>query len=222
VGHTNIGAGRVVYQDLPRISNAIADGSFFANECLQGRHGPLSCRGVALHLAGLVSDGGVHSHITHLFALLEMAKRRGVKEVYVHALLDGRDVGPTTGIHYVRALRDKCLALGVGSIATLQGRFYGMDRDKRWDRVEKGYAAMVYGVGAENPERVEAMEERYASGMTVEFVVPTVCDKNGVIRPDDSVIFINFRPDRAREITRALVDQDFAGFERRNGRFPVH
>ena len=140
VGHTNIGAGRVVYQDLPRISNAVADGSFFENEAYKKAMLAARDAGKKLHIAGLLSDGGVHSHIDHLFALLKMAKDLGLTKVYVHALLDGRDVGPTTGVNYVRALSDKCAQLGVGSIATVQGRFYGMDRDKRWDRVEKGYA----------------------------------------------------------------------------------
>ena len=170
--------------------------------------------GARLHLMGLLSDGGVHSHINHLFALLEMAKRRGVKEVYVHALLDGRDVAPTSGAGYVKALVEKCAELGTGKIATIQGRFYGMDRDKRWDRVEKGYRAVVCGEGVQDGDPVHAVEESYKAGVTDEFVVPTVCDKNGCIRSGDSVIFINFRPDRAREITRAFVDPAFDGFKR--------
>lgn len=221
VGHTNIGAGRVVYQDLPRISNAVADGSFFANPAYKKAMAACREHGSRLHIAGLLSDGGVHSHINHLFALLEMAKREGVKEVYVHALLDGRDVGPVTGINYVRALVEKCAELGVGKIATLQGRFYGMDRDKRWDRVEKGYAAMVYGEGVQDADPVHAMEESYKNNVTDEFVLPTVCAPEGTIRANDSVIFLNFRPDRAREITRALHDEDFDGFERRSGWFPL-
>ena len=222
VGHTNIGAGRVVYQDLPRISNAVADGSFFENEAYKKAMLAARDAGKKLHIAGLLSDGGVHSHIDHLFALLKMAKDLGLAKVYVHALLDGRDVGPTTGVNYVRALRDKCAALGVGSIATVQGRFYGMDRDKRWDRVEKGYAAMVYGEGTEDPDPVHAVEDSYKNGVTDEFVIPTVCDKDGMIGEGDSVIFLNFRPDRAREMTRALVDKDFDGFERRYGCFALH
>ena len=178
--------------------------------------------GARLHLMGLLSDGGVHSHINHLFALLEMAKRRGVREVYVHALLDGRDVAPTSGAGYVKALAEKCAELGTGKIATIQGRFYGMDRDKRWDRVEKGYRAVVCGEGVQDGDPVHAVEESYKAGVTDEFVVPTVCDKNGCIRSGDSVIFINFRPDRAREMTRALVDPDFDGFVRPNGFFPLH
>ena len=222
VGHTNIGAGRVVYQDLPRISNAIADGSFFENPAYKAAMASAREKGTKLHIAGLLSDGGVHSHITHLFALLKMAKDNGLTKVYVHALLDGRDVAPTSGAGFVKALRDKCAELGVGSVATVQGRFYGMDRDKRWDRVEKGYAAMVYGEGLEDADPVHAVEESYKAGVTDEFVVPTVCDKDGTIGPEDSVIFLNFRPDRAREITRALVDPAFDGFARKRGFFPLH
>ena len=221
VGHTNIGAGRVVYQDLPRISNAITDGSFFENPAYKKAMDNAKAKGSKLHIAGLLSDGGVHSHITHLFALLEMAKRMGLTKVYVHALLDGRDVAPTSGAGYVKALCDKCAELGVGSVASIQGRFYGMDRDKRWDRVEKGYAAMVYGEGNKNPDPVATVEESYKNGVTDEFVVPTVCDESGTIGEGDSVIFLNFRPDRARELTRALVDPAFDGFERRKGFFPL-
>ena len=222
VGHTNIGAGRVVYQDLPRISNAVADGSFFENPAYKSAMDECVRTGARLHLMGLLSDGGVHSHINHLFALLEMAKRRGAKEVYVHALLDGRDVAPTSGVGYVKELVEKCAELGTGKIATIQGRFYGMDRDKRWDRVEKGYRAVVCGEGVQDGDPVHAVEESYKAGVTDEFVVPTVCDKNGCIRSGDSVIFINFRPDRAREMTRALVDPAFDGFVRPNGFFPLH
>ncbi|MBQ3276473.1 MAG: 2,3-bisphosphoglycerate-independent phosphoglycerate mutase [Oscillospiraceae bacterium] len=222
VGHTNIGAGRVVYQDLPRISNAIADGSFFENAAYKAAMAAAREKGTKLHIAGLLSDGGVHSHITHLFALLKMAKDNGLTRVYVHPLLDGRDVAPTSGAGFVKALVDKCAELGVGKVATVQGRFYGMDRDKRWERVEKGYAAMVYGQGAEDPDPVHAVEESYRNGVTDEFVVPVVCDRDGTIGPDDSVIFLNFRPDRAREITRALVDPAFDGFERKKGFFPLH
>ena len=222
VGHTNIGAGRVVYQDLPKISKAVADGDFFTNAAYCGAVDAAKAAHGALHIAGLLSDGGVHSHITHLFALLKLAKDRGLDRVYIHALMDGRDVGPTTGIGYVRALLDKCAELGVGKIATIQGRFYGMDRDKRWDRVEKGYAAMVYGEGVQDPDPVHVMEASYGNGVTDEFVVPAVCDPAGVIRPNDSVIFLNFRPDRARELSHALVDANFDGFSRRFGRFPLY
>ena len=221
VGHTNIGAGRVVYQDLPRISNAVADGSFFENEAYRSAMLAARDSGRKLHIAGLLSDGGVHSHIDHLFALLKMAKDLALTKVYVHAMLDGRDVGPATGAGYVKQLVDKCAELGIGSVATVQGRFYGMDRDKRWDRVEKGYAAMVYGEGVEDADPVHAVEESYKAGVTDEFVVPVVCDRDGMISEGDSVIFLNFRPDRAREITRALVDPAFDGFERRFGCFAL-
>ncbi len=222
VGHTNIGAGRVVYQTLPLISEKIKDGSFFENKVYIDAMDACAASESTLHLMGLLSPGGVHSHITHMFALLEMAKRRGLTKVYIHALLDGRDVPPTSGADDMRACVEKCRELGLGKVATVQGRFFAMDRDKRWDRVEKGYAAMVYGEGAENPDPVAAIEESYAQGVTDEFVLPVVCDPEGVIRPGDSVICFNFRPDRAREITYALTSQEFDGFERKNGLFPLH
>lgn len=222
VGHTNIGAGRIIFQDLPRISNAVADGSLFENKVLSDAMDACRAAGTKLHLAGLLSDGGIHSHISHLFGLLDMAKRRGLEKVYIHALLDGRDTSPISGAGYVRQLTEKCAWLGLGKIATLQGRFYGMDRDKRWERVEKGYAAMVYGEGVQNADPVHAVESSYAAGVTDEFVLPTVCSQEGLISCGDSLIFFNFRPDRAREITRALVDRDFTGFERRLGWFPLH
>ncbi len=221
VGHTNIGAGRVVFQILPLISNKIKDGSFFENKAYAEAMDACIKEKSALHLMGLLSDGGVHSHITHLFALLEMAKRRGVPEVFIHAFLDGRDVPPSSGADYMRELVDKCKELGIGKVATVQGRFYVMDRDKRWDRVEKGYSAMVYGEGIQNPDPVAAIEESYAKNITDEFVEPVVCC-DGKIKAGDSVIFFNFRPDRAREITYALNCEDFDGFERRNGFFPLH
>jgi len=222
VGHTNIGAGRVVYQDLPRITNAVKDGSFFENPaygaamtaCLEG--------GGALHLMGLLSDGGVHSHIDHLFALLELAKRRGLERVYIHAFLDGRDVGPKTGAGYVRACAAQCARLGVGKIATVQGRFYAMDRDKRWERLEKAYRALVCGQAPLERDPAEAVEKSYARGVTDEFMEPVLCDGEGTIRAGDSVIFFNFRPDRARELTWALTQADFDGFERPGGLVPVH
>lgn len=222
VGHTNIGAGRVVYQILPQISNAIKDGTFFENKAYVDAMDACIASGGALHLMGLVSNGGVHSHNTHLYALVEMAKRRGIQKVYIHAFLDGRDVGPTTGAGFMRELVAKCAEIGLGRVATVQGRFYVMDRDNRWDRVERGYSAMVYGEGEFNPDPVAAIEESYAKGVNDEFVVPVVCDREGMIKGGDSVIFFNFRPDRAREITYALMNDDFSGFERRNGRFPLH
>jgi len=222
VGHTNIGAGRVVYQDLPRISNAIADGSFFENPAYAGAMDEAAKTCHPLHILGLLSDGGVHSHITHLYALLKMAKERGVDRVYVHAFLDGRDVGPTTGVRYVLGLLDECGRLGCGKLATLQGRFWGMDRDKRWERLEKGYRAIVCGEGVQNQDPVAAVEASYAAGVTDEFVEPVVCDPDGCIEAGDSVIFLNFRPDRAREMTWALTRREFDDFVRPKGFFPLY
>ena len=199
VGHTNIGAGRVVFQDLPRITKAIADGSFDENPAY--RHAMDACleKGTSLHLMGLLSDGGVHSHLEHLFALLRLAKRRGLEHVYLHAFLDGRDVSPTSGADFVAQTVAQCREIGVGKIATVMGRYYAMDRDKRWDRVEAAYDAMVYGEGAvQNPDPVAAVRESYDRGVTDEFVEPVVCDAEGTISDNDSVIFFNFRPDRAR------------------------
>ena len=221
VGHTNIGAGRVVYQMLVKITKDIQDGVFFEKQPLKDAMQNALDHDSALHLMGLLSDGGVHSHIEHLFGLLEMAKRYGLKKVYVHALMDGRDVPPTSGVEYMRQLVDKMNQLGVGKVATVMGRFYAMDRDFAWDRVEKAYAAMVYGEGNQEADPVKAMEESYAREVTDEFVVPTVCDKNGIIQANDSVVFFNFRPDRARQITRAYVDPEFNGFERKKGFFPL-
>ncbi len=221
VGHTNIGAGRVVYQELTRITKAIRDGEFFENPALKKAMENAAKPGVALHLAGLLSDGGVHSHNTHLYGLLEMAKKIGVQQVFVHCLMDGRDVPPTSGKGFVEELQAKMQEIGVGRIATVMGRYYAMDRDNRWERVEKAYAAMVYGEGVQNPNPAAAVEASYAADVTDEFVVPVVCDKDGRIKAGDSVVFFNFRPDRAREITRTLVDPDFTGFTRRNGFFPL-
>jgi len=221
VGHTNIGAGRVVFQDLPRITKSISDGDFFRNPAYV--HAMESCleKGTSLHLMGLLSDGGVHSHLEHLFALLKMAKEKGLERVYIHAFLDGRDVSPTSGADFVARTVEACREIGVGKIATVMGRYYAMDRDKRWDRVEQAYDAMVYGEGAHyNPVPVAAVKDSYALNITDEFVEPVVCDRDGTISDNDSVIFFNFRPDRAREITRTLVDPDFDGFTRQF--FPVH
>ena len=214
VGHTNIGGGRVVFQDLPRISRAIDDGTFFKNAAYNKAMDACLEKGTSLHLYGLLSDGGVHSHITHLYALLQMARNKGLKKVFVHCFLDGRDVSPTSGKGFVAALRDKCEEIGVGKIATVMGRFYAMDRDKRWERLQLAYDAMVYGEGIQNPDPVDAVAQSYAAGVTDEFVEPVVCDPAGTISDNDSVIFFNFRPDRAREITRAIVDPDFDGFQR--------
>lgn len=228
VGHTNIGAGRVVYQELTRISKAIADGDFFENHALRAAVQNALDKGTALHLIGLLSDGGVHSHNTHLWALLKLAKDMGLKDVYVHCLLDGRDVPPASGADFVKECEEKLKEIGVGKIATVMGRYYAMDRDNRWERVGKAYAAMVYGEGVQNSDPVDAVKKSYETvdeegkNVTDEFVIPTVCDANGKIKANDSVIFFNFRPDRAREITRTLVDEDFQGFERKSGFFPLY
>ena len=214
VGHTNIGGGRVVFQDLPRISRAIEDGSFFRNEAYNKAMDDCLAKGTSLHLYGLLSDGGVHSHIEHLFALLQMAKDKGLTKVYIHCFLDGRDVSPTSGKGFVQALADKCAALGVGKISTVMGRYYAMDRDKRWERVQMAYDAMVYGEGNHNADPVDAVAQSYANNVTDEFMEPVVCDSDGTISDNDSVIFFNYRPDRAREITRAIVDPEFDGFQR--------
>ena len=217
VGHTNIGAGRVVFQDLPRITKAISDGSFDANPAYL--HAMDACleKGTSLHLMGLLSDGGVHSHITHLFALLKMAKEQGLSKVYVHCFLDGRDVPPSSGKHYVEQLQAKIQQLGVGEIATVMGRYYAMDRDKRWDRVQRAYDAIACGEGPFEADAAEAVQKSYDAGVTDEFVEPVVCAKNAQVRDNDSIIFFNFRPDRAREITRCFVDEDFTDVERKTG-----
>lgn len=221
VGHTNIGAGRIVYQELTRITKSIKDGNFFDNAAFVAAADNAAKDGRALHLIGLLSDGGVHSHNTHLYALVELAKKRGCKAVYVHALLDGRDVPPSSGKDFVAECAQKLKEIGVGEIATVMGRYYAMDRDNRWERVEKAYAAMVYGEGVPCADPVKAVEDSYKAEVTDEFVIPTVCAKDAKIKADDSVIFFNFRPDRAREITRTFVDPDFSGFVRKNGFFPL-
>ena len=206
VGHTNIGAGRVVFQDLPRISKSIKDGDFFQNpEYLRAMENAKQ-EGHALHVMGLLSDGGVHSHITHIFALLDMAKQQGVKDVYVHAFLDGRDVPPSSGKGYVEQLAEKCAQLGNAHIGVISGRFYAMDRDKRWERLVKAYDALVLGEAPFEADPVAAVQKSYDAGVTDEFVEPVICCKDAVIKSGDSVVFMNFRPDRAREITRSLVD----------------
>ena len=221
VGHTNIGAGRVVFQDLPRITKAIQDGTFFENEAYIEAMDDCKERDGALHVFGLLSDGGVHSHITHIFALLEMAKKRGLHKVFVHCFLDGRDVPPASGKEYVEQLVNKCKEIGVGQVATVMGRFYAMDRDKRWDRLQRAYDAIVLGVGTENADPVDAVQKSYDAGVTDEFVEPVVCTKEGKVKEGDSIIFMNFRPDRAREITRCFVDPAFTDVERKHGYFPV-
>ena len=217
VGHTNIGAGRVVFQDLPHISRDIENGEFFRNPAYL--EAMANCRewGSSLHLMGLLSDGGVHSHNTHLYALLKMAKEQGIQKVYVHCFLDGRDVPPTSGKGYVAELRDKCAELGSGEIATVMGRYYAMDRDKRWERVQKAYNAIVNNDAPYEADPVEAVQKSYDAGVTDEFMVPVVCLQDVKIRDNDSVIFYNFRPDRAREITRCLVDDELTGVDRGSG-----
>ena len=222
VGHTNIGAGRVVYQMLVKISKSIQDGDFFRIPALTDAMENCKRSGTALHLIGLLSDGGVHSHIEHLFGLLEMAKRYGLEKVYVHCIMDGRDVSVTSGKGFVADTAAECEKLGVGKIATISGRYYAMDRDFAWDRVEKAYAAMVYGEGIQDPDAVGSMQRSYDKDVTDEFIVPTVVDPAGTIGENDSVVFFNFRPDRARQITRTFVDPDFNGFARKKGFFHVH
>lgn len=226
VGHTNIGAGRVVYQPLTRITKAFADGEAQKNPALVGAME--NAKNKALHLIGLVSPGGVHSHTDHLYCLLQMAKDCGVENVYVHALLDGRDVPPASAVDYLETLEQKMQEIGVGKIASVMGRFYAMDRDNIWDRVEKAYAAIVYGEGIQTDDAIAAVKASYETidedgkHLTDEFVIPTVVGEGGRVQAEDSVIFFNFRPDRAREITRTFVDPDFAGFERKNGFFPLN
>ena len=222
VGHTNIGAGRVVFQDLPRISKSIQDGDFFSNEAYAAAMDHCKEAGTALHIMGLLSDGGVHSHIDHIFAALDMAKRRGLTKVFVHAFLDGRDVPPSSGKDFVARLQAKCQELGNARIGVISGRYYAMDRDKRWERLQKAYDALVLGDAPQEPDPVAAVQKSYDAGVTDEFVVPVVCCPEAVIAENDSVIFMNFRPDRAREITRALVDPDFTDLERKKGYFPLH
>lgn len=221
VGHTNIGAGRIVYQELTRITKSIQDGDFFKNEAFLKAIQNCKEKNSALHLMGLLSDGGVHSYNQHLYALLQLAKKEGLSKVFVHAFMDGRDVSPTSGVDFLKDCQSKMQEIGVGSIATVMGRYYAMDRDTRWDRVEKAYRAMVCGEGRHAQNAVEAVEQSYRENETDEFITPTVCVENACIQPGDSVIFFNFRPDRAREITRSLIDPDFAGFERENGAIPL-
>ena len=221
VGHTNIGAGRVVFQILPKITQEIQNGKFFQNPVYIKAMDDAKRNGKALHILGLLSTGGVHSHLTHIFGILDMAKARGLEKVYVHCFLDGRDVPPRSGAGFMAQLQEKCDALGNAKIATLQGRFWGMDRDKRWDRVEAGYNAIVCGEGVQDPDAVHAIEASYAEDVTDEFVKPTVVCPEGMIGEGDSVIFMNFRPDRAREMTWALNLPDFDGFQRKKTVYPL-
>ncbi len=218
VGHTNIGAGRIVYQELTRITKSIADGEMKENSTLKSAMQSCLDNNSALHLMGLLSDGGVHSHNTHLYGLLSCAKEMGLEKVYVHCFLDGRDVPPSSGADFVKELEDKLKEIGVGKIATVMGRYYAMDRDNRWDRVQKAYDAIALGKGEENKSAYDAVKASYEKDITDEFVVPTVVTDNAlptaVVKPEDSIIFFNFRPDRAREITRTFVDPEFDGFKR--------
>ncbi len=222
VGHMNMGAGRIVYQELTRITKEIQDGDFFQNEALLAAIENCKQNGTDLHLFGLLSDGGVHSHNTHMYGLLELAKRNGLDRVYLHAFLDGRDTAPTSGKGFVAEAVEKMKELGVGEVATVMGRYYVMDRDNRWDRVEKAYQALVEGVGETAECPVQAVQASYDKEVNDEFVLPTVILKDGkpvaTVKTGDSVIFYNFRPDRAREISRAFCDEDFTGFERKGGR----
>ncbi|MCI5923636.1 MAG: 2,3-bisphosphoglycerate-independent phosphoglycerate mutase [Oscillospiraceae bacterium] len=222
VGHTNIGAGRIVYQELTRITKTMQEGGFAKNEAFTAAIENCRKNGSALHLMGLLSDGGVHSHNSHLYGLLRMAKEAGLTDVYVHCFMDGRDVPPSSGKEYVEELLAKMEEIGVGKIATVMGRYYAMDRDNRWERVGKAYDAMVNREGDHFACGACAMKASYENGVTDEFVVPAVIEGGAPIQANDSVIFFNFRPDRAREITRTLVDDDFTGFARKNGRFPLY
>ena len=218
VGHTNIGAGRIVYQELTRITKSIKDGEFFSNEAFTAAVENCKKNDSALHLFGLLSNGGVHSHNSHLYGLLELAKKAGLTKVYVHCFMDGRDVPPTSGADFVAELEEKLKEIGVGKIATVMGRYYAMDRDKRWDRVELAYKALTKGEGNTAVSATEGIQASYDAGKSDEFVVPFVVTENGkalaTINDGDSVIFFNFRPDRAREITHAFCDDDFDGFPR--------
>ena len=225
VGHMNMGAGRIVYQELTRITKEIQDGDFFKNEALLAAMKNAKENDSAIHFMGLLSDGGVHSHITHLFGLLEMAKKEGLKKVYVHCFLDGRDTPPASGKGYIQQLQAKMDELGVGEIGVVSGRYYAMDRDNRWDRVELAYNALTKGEGVKGTDAAEAVQASYDDGKTDEFVLPTVIEKDGkpvaVVSDKDSVVFFNFRPDRAREITRAFCADEFTGFERKGGKLPL-
>ncbi len=221
VGHLNIGAGRIVYQELTRITKEINDGDFFKNEDLNYAIDTAIKNGKKVHLYGLLSNGGVHSHITHLYGLLELCKRKGAKEVYVHCFMDGRDVSPTSGVEFVKELYEKTQELGVGKIASVCGRYYAMDRDNRWERVEKAYDMLTLGQGVLTECPVTAIEESYKNGVTDEFILPIKVTENGkpigLVEEGDSIIFFNFRPDRAREITRAFSEKEFTGFVRKTG-----
>ncbi len=222
VGHTNIGAGRIVYQSLTRITKSINDGDFFQNEALLSAMENAARNNNALHIMGLLSDGGVHSHIEHLYGLLKFAKTKNVDRVYIHVFTDGRDVSPTSGINFIKDLENKTAEIGVGKIATVSGRYYAMDRDKRWDRLQKVYDLIVNGKGKTDKNAVSIIEKSYKENITDEFIVPTGIEGFQPIKNSDSVIFYNFRPDRAREITSALTQDNFDGFERKKGKLNIN
>lgn len=223
VGHLNIGAGRIIYQSLTRITKAIKDGDFFDNEVLCACMDKTKNAGKALHLMGLLSDGGVHSNINHLIALLKMAKARGLEKVYVHAFLDGRDVPPKSAVGFIKQLQEAIAGMAFGKIATVMGRYYAMDRDNRWDRIEKAYKTLVLGEGNLVADPVQGVEASYEAGVTDEFVEPMVVEGvDAKITSGDGIIFFNFRPDRARQITRALNDAEFPHFERPASALPVN
>ena len=218
VGHLNIGAGRVIYQELTRISKSIADGDFFTNPVLTGAIGQIRQAGGRLHLMGLLSDGGVHSHNTHLYALVELARRQGLGEVFIHAFTDGRDTPPQSAVTYLAELESELQKIGLGRVATVTGRYYAMDRDNRWERVENAWRALVLGEGVEATDSATAISAAYAGGENDEFVKPRVVCRNGravgTVQDGDGLIFFNFRAERAREITRSFTQPDFAGFAR--------
>ncbi|HEO8421392.1 2,3-bisphosphoglycerate-independent phosphoglycerate mutase [Niallia sp. FSL W8-0635] len=219
VGHLNIGAGRIVYQSLTRVNVSIREGEFYKNETFVNAIKHVKENGKNLHLFGLLSDGGVHSHIEHMFALLRLAKEEGVENVYIHGILDGRDVGQKTAEKYIKATQEKIAEYGVGQFATISGRYYSMDRDKRWDRVEKSYRAMVYGDGPAYSDPLQVVEDNYNNGIFDEFVLPSVItQENGepvaTIKDEDAVIFYNFRPDRAIQISNTFTNEDFRSFDR--------
>lgn len=225
VGHLNMGAGRIIYQDLTKITKAVEDGDFFKNKALLSAVENCKKNNSDLHLFGLLSTGGVHSHLSHIFALLKLAKDNGLTNVYLHAFLDGRDTPPTSAKGFLAEVEDKMKEIGVGKVATISGRYYAMDRDNRWDRVEKAYNAITKGEGNTAESAEACMTDSYAEGVNDEFVVPTVIMENGqptaTVKENDSVIFFNFRPDRAREMTRCFCDEEFEGFKRAKGYFPV-
>lgn len=221
VGHLNLGAGRIVYQELTRITKSIKEGDFFTNPALIKAMEHAKKSNTNLHLLGLVSDGGVHSHNEHLYALLEMAKKQKLENVYIHCFLDGRDTPPQSAKGYLEALESKISEIGIGKIASISGRYYAMDRDNRWERIQLAYEALVQGKGEWANSSSEAIEQAYSNNITDEFILPTVIkdkqEAGGTIKENDSIIFFNFRPDRARQLTRALAEEEFSGFNRETG-----